>query len=60
MTISVRCFVAVAWPAPCSRRVLRGGSWNNNPWSVRSANRNRYWTTLRDYGIGFRISRTHP
>ncbi len=30
MTISVRCFVAVAWPAPCSRRVLRGGSWNNN------------------------------
>ena len=60
MTISVRCFVAVAWPAPCSRRVLRGGSWSSNPRNVRSAFRIRIRATIRDYDVGFRISRTHP
>jgi hypothetical protein len=34
-----------AWTAPC-RRVVRGGSWNNNPQNLRSANRNR--NTTRD------------
>ena len=29
-----------AWTAPC-RRVVRGGSWNNNPDNFRSANRNQ-------------------
>jgi hypothetical protein len=32
--------VLEAWTAPC-RRVVRGGSWNNNPENLRSANRNR-------------------
>ena len=31
-----------AWTSGnCSRRVVRGGSWNNNPQNLRSANRNR-------------------
>ena len=48
-----------AWTSgDCSRRVLRGGSWNNNPRNVCSANRNRNRTTNRNNNIGFRISRT--
>lgn len=40
------------------RCVLRGGSWNNIPRSVRSAG--RYWvdTTFRDIYFGFRLART--
>ncbi len=50
-----------AWTSGnCSRRVLRGGSWNYSPGFVRSANRLGSRTTDRDYFIGFRISRTHP
>ena len=39
-------------------RVLRGGSWNNDPWNTRSAH--RFWFTPddRSINIGFRISRT--
>ncbi|CAG0908762.1 unnamed protein product [Cyprideis torosa] len=39
-------------------RVLRGGSWNNKPWNVRSANRNRNNPTNRNNIVGFRLSRT--
>ncbi len=39
-------------------RVLRGGSWNNNPRNVRSANRNRNDTTNRNNNNGFRVSST--
>jgi RNA-directed DNA polymerase len=46
-----------AWTAPC-RRVLRGGSWNNNPQNLRSANRNRNTTDNRNNNIGFRVGRT--
>ena len=42
----------------CGRRVLRGGSWSNLPGNLRSANRNRVGTGVRNYYIGFRISRT--
>ncbi len=50
-----------AWTAgDCSRRVLRGGSWNNNPRNLRAANRNRYTTGNRNYNDGFRIARTLP
>ena len=41
-----------AWTAPC-RRVVRGGSWNNNPDNLRSANRNRNTTDNRNNNLGF-------
>jgi len=46
-----------AWTAPC-RRILRGGSWNNTPDNLRSANRNRNTTETRNNNIGFRLGRT--
>ena len=46
-----------AWTGPC-RRVVRGGSWNNNPENLRSANRNRNNTDNRNNNIGFRLGRT--
>ena len=48
--------VAGAWPAPW--RVLRGGSWNNNPRNLRSANRNRNTAGNRNNNNGFRVART--
>ena len=42
----------------CSRRVVRGGSWNNGPLILRSASRGRAATDSRDDGIGFRLGRT--
>ena len=46
-----------AWTAPC-RRVVRGGSWNNNPDNLRSANRNRNTTDNRNNNLGFRVGST--
>jgi len=40
-------------------RVLRGGSWINDPGSLRSAYRSRYASTNRTNYVGFRISRTN-
>lgn len=37
------------------RPVLRGGSWNNKPSNVRSANRNRNNADNRNNNIGFRL-----
>jgi hypothetical protein len=45
-----------AWTAP--RRVVRGGSWNNNPDNLRSSNRNRNNTDNRNNNLGFRVGRT--
>ena len=47
-----------AWEqGDCNIRVLRGGSWDYNPWSLRSAD--RYWiTTGSRYSlVGFRVAR---
>ena len=41
----------------CSRRVIRGGSWFNNPQGSRSAFRARNATADRDSYIGFRVAR---
>jgi len=37
-------------------RVIRGGSWYSEPWSVRSADRFRNFPGYRDNGIGFRLA----
>ena len=44
--------------APLCRRVVRGGSWNNNPANLRAANRNRNTTTNRNNNNGFRVAST--
>ena len=43
-----------AWTAPC-RRVVRGGSWNNNPQNLRTANRKRNTADNRNNNLGFRV-----
>jgi formylglycine-generating enzyme required for sulfatase activity len=40
------------------RRVLRGGSWNNNPHNVRAASRNRNAPDNRNNNNGFRVAST--
>ena len=40
------------------RRVIRGGSWNNEPRRVRSANRNRNDTGNRNDNLGFRLAQS--
>ena len=48
-----------AWVSgDCGRRVLRGGSWGNDPGSLRSAGRIRSTTGFRFYRFGFRVART--
>jgi formylglycine-generating enzyme required for sulfatase activity len=42
----------------CGQRVLRGGSWFNNPQYLRSALRNKHAVFNRNYLIGFRVART--
>jgi formylglycine-generating enzyme required for sulfatase activity len=47
------------WPnGDCSRRVVRGGSWNLNPQYLRSALRFRFSTDARINYLGFRVGRT--
>ena len=48
-----------AWrSSDCSDGVLRGGSWSDIPWDVRSASRG--WSPVggRSYDFGFRVART--
>ncbi len=48
-----------AWVAgDCGRRVLRGGSWINNPRVLRAANRDRNTAGLRYCFNGFQLGRT--
>ena len=42
-------------PSSGSSRVLRGGSWNNDATSCRSANRSDYVPSDRYYNVGFRV-----
>ena len=42
----------------CNSRVFRGGSWYDNPWHLRSANRNKIYTEFRNSFVGFRVART--
>jgi retron-type reverse transcriptase len=45
-------------PGRPPRRVLRGGSWNNNAQNLRSANRNQNGTANRNDNDGFRVAST--
>ncbi|HDP99662.1 MAG TPA: formylglycine-generating enzyme family protein, partial [bacterium] len=45
-------------PVSGKYRVLRGGSWYNNPSSVRAANRADNNPTKRNLNVGFRCART--
>ena len=48
-----------AWETgECEQRVLRGGSWGDVPWLLRSADRGKNEPGMRDPKIGFRIART--
>ena len=48
-----------AWTSGnCKKRVLRGGSWHNEPWSLRSAYRFGNGSGGRDNYYGFRVART--
>lgn len=44
---------------PRGKRVLRGGSWNNNGRNLRSANRNGNEPDNRNNNIGFRLALAH-
>jgi formylglycine-generating enzyme required for sulfatase activity len=45
-------------PTSGSSRVLRGGSWYNDPQYCRVAYRLSYTPDNRDYFVGFRLART--
>jgi formylglycine-generating enzyme required for sulfatase activity/tRNA A-37 threonylcarbamoyl transferase component Bud32 len=45
-------------PAEGSKRVLRGGSWENGPTNSRSADRYNHPTSSRSYALGFRVVRS--
>jgi formylglycine-generating enzyme required for sulfatase activity len=42
----------------CSFRVVRGGSWNNRPWNVRSATREGQKPVNQSRYLGIRVART--
>ena len=42
----------------CSQRVLRGGSWVDEPWDLRAADRGRLEPVGRLSNFGFRVART--
>ena len=42
----------------CARRVLRGGSWNQEPWTLRAAYRGANSQDMRGSYSGFRVART--
>ena len=48
-----------AWMSgDCDYRIWRGGSWDFNPWNLRSASRTWHSTNLRNNNLGFRVART--
>jgi formylglycine-generating enzyme required for sulfatase activity len=47
-------------PATGTARVLRGGSWNFNPWDCRAAYRGRVIPDFRNYDAGFRVVQDSP
>jgi len=48
------------WDGDCTKRVMRGGSWNFRPQLARAAFRSRFGASTRYVLIGFRLARTLP
>ena len=47
-----------AWlSGDCSLRVIRGGSWGDGPWNLRSSTRDRNGRSARGSDLGFRLAR---
>ena len=51
------CSEAAGGGGDCAPRVIRGGSWFNAPWSLRSAFRNWDYADNRNFSLGFRLAR---
>ena len=51
-------WVEDCYEGDCRGRMLRGGSWVNDPGFLRSADRGRFYTGNRVNLIGFRVART--
>ena len=51
-------WVEDCWEGNCSRRVLRGGSWYADPWTLPSTLRGRNVSRYRSISNGFRLART--
>lgn len=50
-----------AWTSgDCIRRVFRGGSWDDYPWFLRSAERTQGSVSVRLNDLGFRVARSLP
>jgi formylglycine-generating enzyme required for sulfatase activity len=47
-----------AWKAGDGRAVVRGGSWDGNPRSLRASSRSGVTSGFRYYYLGFRVART--
>ena len=48
-----------AWTdSDCNERVMRGGAWNWEPSTVRSASRAGESIVYRSFDLGFRVART--
>jgi formylglycine-generating enzyme required for sulfatase activity len=41
----------------CAQRVVRGGSWDSEPQTLRSALRYYFLTSIRSNTVGFRVAR---
>lgn len=48
------------WPAPWNYHVNRGGSWLSVPRSARVAYRDDVGPGIRNYNLGFRLTRRCP
>ncbi len=40
----------------CTKRVIRGGSWLNSEWNMRSSDRSWFANSYRSYNLGFRLA----
>jgi formylglycine-generating enzyme required for sulfatase activity len=58
--MSVKIAICVRITVGRAKKLLRGGSWNNNPVNCRSARRNNNTRDNRNNNVGFRVSCVMP